>query len=84
VVLTDEQTGPGNYWGHPTVDQAIPDAVPLYTWNLAGYSHGHAPAGHRNRHTFAGLTDRHFGTIPLVEAGMAQDWPWVPVLAATA
>ena len=70
VILTDEQAGGMD------VDLAVPRSVPLYTWNLAGYRYGHAPAGTRNRHTFGGLTDVAFRMIPLIEGGRAARWPW--------
>ncbi|MET8798194.1 TROVE domain-containing protein [Nocardia sp. NPDC004568] len=70
VILTDEQAGGG---GDP--GGALPASVPLYTWNLAGYRYGHA-AGGPNRHTFGGLTDKGFDTIPLLERGRNADWPF--------
>ncbi|MDI5961829.1 TROVE domain-containing protein [Streptantibioticus silvisoli] len=72
VVVTDEQAA------HDAgeVTDAIPAAVPMYTWNLAGYQAGHAPAGGTARHTFGGLTDQAFGMIPLLEAGRDARWPW--------
>ncbi|MEV8439173.1 TROVE domain-containing protein [Actinosynnema sp. NPDC051121] len=70
VILTDEQAaGRG-------VHQAVPADVPLYTWNLAGYEHGHAPSGGGNRHTFGGLTDQAFRMIPLLESGRNATWPF--------
>lgn len=71
VVLTDEQAG----WDGGQVFGPVPATVPTYTWNLAGYRHGHA-AGAPNRHTFGGLTDAMFGLINLLEAGAAGRWPW--------
>ncbi|QLY34276.1 TROVE domain-containing protein [Nocardia huaxiensis] len=70
VILTDEQAT-----GHD-VGRALPARVPLYTWNLAGYRHGHAPSGSRNRHAFGGLSDAAFAMIPLIEAGENADWPF--------
>jgi hypothetical protein len=70
VILTDEQASRGD------VTAAVPHAVPLYTWNLAGYQYGHAPSGSRNWHTFGGLTDQAFKMIPLLEAGTNADWPF--------
>ncbi|RSN63731.1 TROVE domain-containing protein [Amycolatopsis sp. WAC 04182] len=70
VILTDEQHSTGN------VDQAVPKDTALYTWNLAGYQHGHSTSGHGNRHTFGGLTDQAFRMIPLLEAGRDADWPF--------
>lgn len=71
VILTDEQAGVD----HRDVGSAVPPAVPLYTWNLAGYEKGHAPGG-RNRWTFGGLTDAGFRLIPLLESGRNGVWPW--------
>lgn len=70
VILTDEQSGSVD---PPT--RYVPEAVPVYTWNLVGYGVGHAPAG-RRRYTFGGLSDAAFGMIPLVEAGEREDWPF--------
>ncbi|WP_211719260.1 TROVE domain-containing protein [Nocardiopsis sp. MG754419] len=71
VIVTDEQAS-----GRGDVDTAIPQGTPMYTWNLAGYEHGHAPSGRRNRHTFGGLTDAAFRMIPLLESGRDAHWPW--------
>ncbi|WP_037362383.1 TROVE domain-containing protein [Amycolatopsis orientalis] len=70
VLLTDEQAGFGD------VGSAVPQNMPLYTWNLAGYRTGHAPSGGRNRHTFGGLTDTAFRMISLLEAGQNAVWPF--------
>jgi hypothetical protein len=70
AILTDEQAAEGD------VGQAVPASTPLYTWNLAGYRHGHAPSGTRNRHTFGGLTDQAFQMIPLLERGHDAKWPF--------
>ena len=69
VILTDEQTAQGR------IGELLPNRVPLYTWNLAGYRHGHAADG-PNRYTFGGLTDTGFRMIPLLEAGRDAAWPW--------
>ncbi|MFJ9611872.1 TROVE domain-containing protein [Kitasatospora sp. NPDC101176] len=74
VIVTDEQTGPGR-WGRDPL-AAVPAAVPVYTWNLAGYALGHGPSGGANRHTFGGLGDAAFRLIPLLEAGRDARWPW--------
>ncbi|MEU3460110.1 TROVE domain-containing protein [Streptomyces sp. NPDC006733] len=72
VIVTDEQAGTDA----SEVTAAIPAAVPMYTWNLAGYRAGHAPSGDANRHTFGGLTDAAFRMVPLLEAGRDARWPW--------
>lgn len=70
VILTDEQASAGDVHG------ALPEHVPMYTWNLAGYRHGHAPSGRRDRHAFGGLTDEAFRMIPLLESGRNAVWPF--------
>ena len=72
VIVTDEQAA----YDGGEVSAAAPATVPMYTWNLAGYRHGHAPSGSANRHTFGGLSDQAFRMIPLLEAGRSQDWPF--------
>nr|WP_243870120.1 TROVE domain-containing protein [Streptomyces liangshanensis] len=73
VVVTDEQA----QWtrpGHRPLG-AVPEQVPVYTWNLAGYALAHnAPGPHR--HTFGGLSDAAFRLIPLLEEGRRSGWPW--------
>ncbi|MBT2406025.1 MULTISPECIES: TROVE domain-containing protein [unclassified Streptomyces] len=73
LIVTDEQAT-YHYGGDPTA--LVPDTVPVYTWNLAGYRVGHAPAGSANRHTFGGLTDAAFRMVSLIESGQNADWPW--------
>ncbi|WP_435604718.1 TROVE domain-containing protein [Streptomyces sp. bgisy130] len=72
VIVTDEQAAHDSR----EVTESVPAAVPMYTWNLAGYEAGHAPSGSRHRHTFGGLTDQAFRMIPLLEAGRDARWPW--------
>jgi hypothetical protein len=70
IIVTDEQAA-----GNGTeVSRAIPESVPLYTWNLAGERYGHAPSGLGTRHTFGGLTDHAFRLIPMLEAGRDARW----------
>jgi hypothetical protein len=72
VILTDEQTG-----SNPVeVSRSISESVPMYSWNLAGYRAGHAPAGERNRHSFGGLTDAAFTQIGMLENSLNACWPW--------
>jgi hypothetical protein len=72
VIVTDEQAS----WAGGDVDRAVPATTPMYTWNLAGYRHGHAPSAAGSRHTFGGLTDQAYRMIPLLEAGRNAAWPW--------
>ncbi|MCX4747445.1 TROVE domain-containing protein [Kitasatospora sp. NBC_01287] len=74
VIVTDEQTAGGHRGSDPLA--AVPEQVPVYTWNLAGYRTGHGPSGGANRHTFGGLSDAAFRLIPLLERGTAAGWPW--------
>ncbi|MFG3476772.1 TROVE domain-containing protein [Streptomyces sp. NPDC047980] len=74
LIVTDEQA---MYSHHGDPAAQVPDRVPVYTWNLAGYRAGHGPSGTGNRHTFGGLTDAAFRMVPLLEAGRDADWPWV-------
>ena len=40
VIVTDEQA-----MGPVSPAHVVPEDVPLYTWNLAGYRYGHGPSG---------------------------------------
>lgn len=70
VVLTDEQSS------SVSAAQVVPDHIPVYTWNLAGYRYGNSESGIRNRHTFAGLNDQAFKLISLIESGNDASWPF--------
>jgi hypothetical protein len=72
VILTDEQTGVDLQ----AVSDAVPNSVPMHTFNLAGYAVGHGRSGVRNRYTTGGLTDRAFLQIARIESGMSDVWPW--------
>ncbi|MEU9253340.1 TROVE domain-containing protein [Streptomyces sp. NPDC048270] len=74
LVVTDEQAASYGYGGDPAAE--VPQTVPVYTWNLAGYRVGHAPSGSANRHTFGGLGDAAFRMVSLIERGQDADWPW--------
>lgn len=80
MIFTDMQTFPARHgygYGYTgDVASAVPDTVPVYGFNLAGYSHSAMPAGHGNRHELGGLTDATFRLIPSIEAGQKGDWPW--------
>lgn len=78
IILTDMQTGPvmdayvrdGGIYG---VANAIPDRVPMYGFNLAGYAPTALPAT-GTRVELGGLSDATFRLIPLLEAGRRADW----------
>lgn len=84
VVVTDEQSRPG-YFRRPTrgwtreevkVDDLVPKNVPVYVWNMAGYSASILETG-SNRHCFGGLSDASFGLIQLLEQDKNAPWPWM-------
>lgn len=70
IVVTDEQH---SSWGDPYAD--VPSHVPVYTFNVAGYRTASTQTT-RNRHTFAGLTDKAFVMLPLLEARQNAGWPF--------
>ena len=91
IVFTDMQTFPdrhGDPYGYFSggaygdVSASVPPHVPVYGFNLAGYSRGAMPAGHGNRHELAGLSDATFTQIRAIESGMAGSWPWCREVAA--
>jgi hypothetical protein len=84
VVISDEQIGENAYAGYgyysrmsqPALPAVVPAETLLYTFNIGGYAYGHAESGMPNRHSFTGLNDSAFKTIPLVEQGRSADWPF--------
>lgn len=76
IILTDMQTMGGGYYNR-SVGDAAPANVPIYGFNLAGYSTTAIQSGTSNRHEMGGVTDSTFKMIPLLEAGRNADWPWV-------
>ena len=67
VIITDEQA-------HDS-DTGI--AVPVVTWNLAGYRPHHASHGQANRFLISGVTDRAMQLLPtLVSTAGSGTWPW--------
>ena len=77
IVITDEQAHGWSWPGYEQMDvsKAIPENVPLYTWNLVGYRAGSTPSS-ANRLTFGGLSDKAFEMIGLIEMGRNADWPF--------
>jgi len=76
IILSDMQTFAGG-WGVGEVKHAAPQHVPMYGFNLAGYSRAAMPTGSGTRHELGGMTDATFRMIPLLEAGRNADWPWM-------
>lgn len=86
VIVTDEQSQPGmlpsnmaGYGGmrETKIDDLVPKSVPVYMWNMAGYSSSILETGGTNRHCFGGLSDASFGLIQLLEQGKNAPWPWM-------
>jgi TROVE domain len=92
IIFTDMQTFPenqvydyyiGKVYDHSRYDYqvsgvsaTVPAHIPMYGFNLVGYTHSAIPAGHGNRHEMGGLTDATFKFLPLIEAGKNAAWPW--------
>lgn len=80
VILTDEQSFgvPVSRYGYNSlgeVSRQVPPDIPVYAFNLMGYSAGMLPDG-PNRYQLGGLTDATFRMIPLLETGKNAVWPW--------
>ena len=57
------------------VAASVPSNVPVYLFNIEGYSASPMPTGSAARFDLGGLGDSTFGLIPLLEAGHGA-WPW--------
>ena len=76
LVLTDEvYNGYGWYRTSGTPGDAVPADIPMYTFNLAGYSAAQAESG-PNRITVGGLSDAAFSMMAAVESTRGGTWPW--------
>ena len=81
IILTDEQhnwnAGYDYYYGtHPSMEQIVGPNRHVFSFNLAGYAHGHAPTS-KFHHSFGGLTDACFPLIAQIEQAHSGNWPWV-------
>lgn len=85
VIVTDEQSRPGylpsnmHRNGGMTetgINDLIPAAVPVYIWNMEGYSSSILETGGSNRHCFGGLSDASFSLIQTLEQGRGVKFPW--------
>jgi TROVE domain. len=56
-------------------------SVPVYGFNLGGYSQAMMETGKNGKHEFGGLTDATFKQVPLLEMGVDTGWPWEPKYA---
>lgn len=64
----------GGYRGD--VASAVPAHVPVYGFELGGYSATPMPTGESARFTLGGLGDQTFKLVPVLEAGKSAVWPW--------
>jgi hypothetical protein len=58
------------------VGGAVPTNVPVYLFNIQGYSASPMPTGEAARFDLGGLSDQTFKLIPLLEQGRGNVWPW--------
>jgi hypothetical protein len=73
VILSDMQAF-GGYGG--SVTDAVPQRVPMFGVNLAGYSPGVLDLSTPNRYEIAGFSDRLFTMIDTISRGKTADWPF--------
>lgn len=89
IIITDEQTRagylPSNVYRHynwpdgmetTAINDLIPVHIPVYMWNLAGYTPAAMPSGNEARFTMGGLTQDSFRIIKQLESGNTGTWPW--------
>lgn len=57
------------------VGGSVPPNVPVYLFNIEGYSASPMPTGSAARFDLGGLSDQTFKLIPILEAGGGA-WPW--------
>jgi len=77
MIFTDMQTfaNQQSLYGVGDVASAVPQNVPVYGFNLVGYTPS-AMAGGSNRHELGSLSDASFRLIPMLEAAQNAAWPW--------
>lgn len=79
VIFTDQQSfGSGRGWYSTGIGlDAIKDIkVPMYNFDLGGYSVAHMNSGKNNRYEFGGFTDQAFVMLDLLEKGKDAGWPF--------
>lgn len=75
VILFSDMQAFGGYKNN--VAQDVPPHIPVYGFNLAGYSASPMPTGAAARFDLGGLSDQTFKLIPLLEQGGGNLWPWM-------
>lgn len=58
------------------VGGSVPASIPVYLFNIEGYSASPMPTGGAARFDLGGLSDQTFKLIPLLESGRDGAWPW--------
>lgn len=78
VILSDGQGVNYGTTKASSVAASVPPHVPVYLFNIEGYSASPMPTGTAARFDLGGLSDQTFKLIPLLEQGVSGDslWPW--------
>lgn len=88
IIVSDMQVfpylgvGDGGYraWGvrnQPlTVDTIVPETVPVFGLNVAGYASTAVDTSKRNRFELAGFSDKLFTLFAVLSRGQGSDWPF--------
>lgn len=70
IILSDEQNTQRIHPG------TVPDNVPVYAFNLAGYDSTMIDSSSNNRYELGGFTDRTFAMMADLESSRNARWPW--------
>lgn len=91
IIVSDMQCFPylglGGYpmygsgvWGRGnqpmTLDSIVPETVPLFGINVAGYASTAVDTSKKNRFELAGFSDKLFTLFGVLSAGQGADWPF--------
>jgi hypothetical protein len=70
VIVTDDQS-------HDAARHfRLPD-VPIFTFDVGGYGRASLDAGQKNHYTLAGLNDKAFDLLPMLEQARDGHWPFL-------
>lgn len=76
IIFSDAQGTVSSGKSAQGVGSAVPANVPVYLFNIQGYSASPMPTGSAARFDLGGLSDQTFKLIPLLEQGYGGSWPW--------
>ncbi|MFL6112100.1 MAG: TROVE domain-containing protein [Catenulispora sp.] len=76
VIVSDMQTFPYYYNDKLGADAFIPDSVPVFGINTAGYAPSALPTGRPNRFEVGGFSDKVFTMFGLLATGQDAVWPF--------